>query len=76
MAAVVGRGVFTVNRWFTDVVAIHQRGAGRVKLFIWAITSPLWVPLWLIYEYTFGLSPTVYEDDPYHDDFSGDTDDD
>jgi len=31
MAAVVGRGVFTVNRWFTDVVAIHQRGAGRVN---------------------------------------------
>ncbi len=47
-----------------------------MKLFIWAITSPLWVPLWLIYEYTFGLSPTVYEDEPYHDDFSGDTDDD
>lgn len=31
MATVVGRIVFTVNRWFTDVVAVYQRGAGRVN---------------------------------------------
>jgi len=37
-------------------------------LFIWAITSPLWVPLWLFYEYTVGSSSSVYEDDPLHDD--------
>jgi hypothetical protein len=67
MATVVGRDVFTVNGWFTDALVIYQRGAGRVRLFIWAITSPLWVPLWLIYEYTFGSSPSVYEDDPEHD---------
>lgn len=38
-----------------------------MKLFLWAITAPLWVPLWLIYEYIFGSSPSVYEDDPLHE---------
>ena len=47
-----------------------------MRLFVWAITAPLWVPLWLLYEYTMGSSPTVYEDDPEHEDFSGDYDND
>jgi len=34
MATVVGRGVFTVNGWFTDALAIHQRGAGRMNFII------------------------------------------
>ena len=34
MATVVGRGVFTVNGWTADVVAVYQRGAGRV-IFHW-----------------------------------------
>ena len=34
MATVVGRGVFTVNRWFTDALAIHQGRTGRM-IFHW-----------------------------------------
>ena len=34
MATLVGRGIFTVNGWFTNALAIYQRGAGRV-IFHW-----------------------------------------
>ena len=34
MATVVGRGIFTVNRWTADALAIHQRGARRVNFII------------------------------------------
>ena len=34
MATVVGRGIFTVNWWFTNGVAIYQRGAGRMNFII------------------------------------------
>lgn len=46
MATVVGRIVFTIDRWFTDGVAIHQRRAGRVinDIFFWGAVgvATLW----------------------------------
>ena len=48
MATVVGRGVFTVNGWFTDALAIYQRGAGRVKYIFGALgllMAPFLLPL-------------------------------
>ena len=39
-----------------------------MKLFFWVLTAPFWVPFWLISQFFFGTSPTVYEDDPEHDD--------
>jgi len=34
MATVVGRGVFTVDRWTADIVAVYQRGAGRMNFIL------------------------------------------
>lgn len=40
-----------------------------MKLFFWVLFWVLfWVPFWLISQFFFGTSPTVYEDDPEHDD--------
>ena len=47
-----------------------------MRLFIWAITAPLWVPLWLLWEFFFGSSPTVYEYDTDHEYNTGDDDND
>ena len=58
MATVVGRIVFTIDRWFTDGVAIHQRGARRVifhwEALFWTVggIAGLWfvgIPLLAVY---------------------------
>lgn len=38
-----------------------------MKLFLWVVTSPIWVPLWLLGQFFFGSTPSVMEDDPEHD---------
>lgn len=72
----VGRVDLGINIWYAHALAIHQGRARRMRLFIWAITAPLWVPLKVLYDFMFGTGPTVYEYDPEHEDFSGDYDDD
>jgi len=48
MATVVGRVIFTVNWWFTNGVAIYQRGAGRVinDIILWSAVGV--ATLWFI----------------------------
>ena len=46
MATVVGRIVFTIDRWFTDGMAVYQRGAGRVK-YIFGVLGLLMAPFLL-----------------------------
>ncbi len=47
-----------------------------MRLFLWAITAPLWVPLKVLYDFMFGAGPTVYEYDPDHEDFTEENTDD
>lgn len=44
-----------------------------MKLFLWAITAPLWITFKLLYDFMFGTGPTVYEYDPDHEDFTEET---
>jgi hypothetical protein len=48
MATVVGRGIFTVNGWVTNALAIYQRGAGRVinDIILWGAVGV--ATLWFI----------------------------
>ena len=48
MATVVGRGIFTVNWWFTNALVIHQRGAGRVinDIILWGAVG--FAMLWFV----------------------------
>ena len=47
-----------------------------MRLFLWAITAPFWVPLKVLCDFMFGAGPTVYEYDPDHEDFTEETTDD
>lgn len=73
LATILGRIAVTSGIWYNHSLAIHQRRSGRMRLFLWAITAPLWVPLKVLYDFMFGTGPTVYEYDPDHEDFTEET---
>ena len=68
MATVVGRIVFTIDRWFTDGMAVYQRGAGRVinDIILWGAVG--FAMLWFVGIPLLALWITIH--------VLGDTDDD